>query len=103
VPTGVARAARARVLLAPCGRYAHVLSFYKLTPADDSGHFEIQGVTPGRYKLYAFEELDPSAYEDPNFLQPFETLSEAFDVAAGGRVDRQTQLILAGPPATARY
>jgi hypothetical protein len=72
------------------------LSFYKRTSADDAGHFEFKGVTPGRYKLYAFEELDPSAYEDPNFLKPFETLSESFDVAEGGRIERPTQLILAG-------
>jgi hypothetical protein len=29
-------------------------------------------------------------------LKPFETLGEPFDVAEGGRVERQTQLILAG-------
>jgi protocatechuate 3,4-dioxygenase beta subunit len=96
VPPGVARSARAPVLLAPCGKYANVLSFYKRASADDAGHFEFKGVTPGRYKLYAFEELDPLAHEDPNFLKPFETLSEAFDVAEGGRVERPTQLILAG-------
>jgi hypothetical protein len=102
VPPGVARSARARVLLAPYGRYAHVLSFYRIAPSDDSGFFEIKGVTPGRYKLYAFEELEPAAYEDPHFLEPFETLSEAFDVLEGGRVDRQTQLIVAGSEATPR-
>jgi hypothetical protein len=96
VPPGVARSARAVMLLAPYGKYAQVLSFYSRTNADDSGHFEIKGVTPGRYKLYAFEELDPSAYEDPGFLKPFEALSEAFDVAEGARIDRQTQLVLAG-------
>ena len=101
VPRGVARSARASVLLAPCGKYAHVLSFYALAIADDSGHFEFKGVTPGRYKVYAFEELDPSAYEDPGFLKPFETLSEAFDAAEGARVGRQTQLILTGIPAGA--
>jgi protocatechuate 3,4-dioxygenase beta subunit len=102
VPSGLARSGRARVLLAPCGRYVHVLSFYKLAPSDDYGRFEIKGVTPGQYKLYAFEELDPAAYEDPNFLPPFASLSEAFDVAEGARVDRQTQLIPAGSPAVAR-
>jgi len=96
VPPGVARSARAQVLLAPCGKCANVLSFYARASADDAGHFEFKGVTPGRYKLYAFEEMDPSAYQDPNFLKPFETLGEPFDVAEGARVERQTQLILAG-------
>jgi hypothetical protein len=40
--------------------------------------------------------MDPLAYEDPGFLKPFDMLSEAFDVAEGARIERQTQLILAG-------
>lgn len=96
VPPGVARLPRASVLLAPYGKYAQVLSFYAQAAADDAGHFEIKGVTPGRYKLYAFEELDPTAYQDPGFLKPFEKLSAAFDVAEGERVERETQLILTG-------
>jgi protocatechuate 3,4-dioxygenase beta subunit len=96
VPQRVARSARSRVMLAPTGKYAEVLSFYAETDADESGHFEFKGVTPGRYKLYAFEELAPSAYDDPNFLQPFEAASEAFAVTEGALVKRQTPLILTG-------
>ncbi len=96
VPEGVARSARARVLLAPSGKYAHVLSFYAEGIADDSGHFEFQGVTPGRYKVYAFEEMEPGAWADPEFVRPFEKSSGAFEVAEGARVERQTQLILVG-------
>jgi hypothetical protein len=99
VPQGVPKSARARVLLAPSGRYEHVLSYYAVTAADDAGHFEFKSVTPGRYKLYAFEELEPGSYEDPGFLKPFEKLSEAFDVPEGGHVSRQVPLIQAGTPA----
>ncbi|HLY16967.1 MAG TPA: carboxypeptidase-like regulatory domain-containing protein [Bryobacteraceae bacterium] len=95
VPRGVARSARAQVLLAPRGKYAGVLSFYAIGAADDAGHFEFKGVTPGRYQLYAFEELDGSAYQDPGFLKPFEELGEAFDVPEGAHVERQTELIVA--------
>lgn len=102
VPPGLARSARSRVLLAPCGKFAQVLSFYRMANADDTGHFQIKAVTPGQYKLYAFEELDPSAYEDPNFLKPLEAFGEAFGVAEGARVERQTQLIPAGTEAIAR-
>ncbi len=96
IPPGVARIARAAVLLAPGGERAGELSLYALGTADDAGHFEFTGVTPGRYRIYAFEELDRAAYEDPGFLKPFEKLCEAFDVPEGGRVERQTQLILTG-------
>jgi hypothetical protein len=99
VPRDVVRSARARVLLAPSGKYEHVLSFYNVAAADDTGHFEFTAVTPGRYKLYAFEEMDPDAFEDPSFLKPFEAQSEAFDVPEGGRVSREVPLIPAGAQA----
>jgi len=99
VPENVLRSPRASVLLAPSGKYEHVLSFYAVAAADDGGHFEFKGITPGRYKLYAFEEMEPAAYDDPGFLKPFEKQSEAFDVAEGAHVKRQTQLILAGAQA----
>ena len=99
VPQGVPKSARARVLLAPSGKYEHVLSYYAVAAADDGGHFELKSITPGRYKLYAFEELEPGSYEDPGFLKPFEKLSEAFDVAEGGHVSRQVPLIQAGTAA----
>ena len=93
VPPGVARSARAQVLLAPSGKYEHVLSLYAVTAADDSGHFEFTAITPGRYKLYAFEELDASAYEDPGFLKPYEEQSSAFTVPEGGKISRQVSLL----------
>jgi len=93
VPSGISRSARSRVLLAPSGKYADVVSFYAADAADDSGHFEFKGVTPGRYKLYAFEEMEPSAYDDPNFLKPYEASHQEFAVGEGEHVERQTQLI----------
>jgi protocatechuate 3,4-dioxygenase beta subunit len=99
VPQGMPKSARARVLLAPSGKFEHVLSYYAITAADDAGHFEFKSVTPGRYKLYAFEELEPASYQDPGFLKPFERLSESFDVPEGGHVSRQVPLIQAGAPA----
>jgi len=96
VPQDAPKSARARVLLAPAGKYEHVLSYYAIALADDTGHFEFKSVTPGQYKLYAFEELDPASYGDPGFMKALQKLAEAFDVPEGGRVTRQVPLIQAG-------
>ena len=93
VPQDVPRSARAAVLLAPDGKFENVWSFYTMAPADDSGHFEFKGVTPGRYRLYAFEQLEFGEWDDPGFLKPFEPLSEPFDVREGARTERDIQLI----------
>ena len=35
------------VLLAPVGKFSHVLSFYSQGVADEAGHFKMAGLTPG--------------------------------------------------------
>jgi hypothetical protein len=96
VPNHTGRSARASVLLAPSGKYAHVLSFYGMAADDDSGHFALKGITPGLYKLYAFEEMEPYAYGDPDFLKPYEASSEEFEIAEGAQLERRLPLIAAG-------
>ncbi len=63
---------RAVVLLAPTGNLRHVLSFYKSATTDAQGHFQLKGVPPGEYKLYAFDQFDPQSIQDPEFLPPLE-------------------------------
>ena len=86
---GTAAGHRAIVLLAPQGKNARVLSFYGVTASDDDGKFEFHSVTPGRYKVYAFESMAPGAWQDPDFLKPYADLGEAFTVAADATVTRE--------------
>jgi len=92
------RLGRAFVLLAPADKLAQNAVEY----ADDAGHFEFEGVRPGRYRIYAFEEMDPQAVGDPGFLKPFEQSSETLEVPEGGRVTKDVPLIPANAPAAPR-
>lgn len=40
---------------------------------DQNGKFVITGVPPGEYKIYAWEEIEDGAYEDPDFLKLHES------------------------------
>jgi len=60
-------AARAVVLLAPEPRFQHVRSFYRFVASDGNGHFVMKNITPGNYRLYAFDEFDGNVIEDPDF------------------------------------
>ena len=62
---------RAIVVLAPAGKYSHVASFYGNTVTDAKGHFKMEGLTPGEYNMYAFENVDPRDYLNPDALKPF--------------------------------
>jgi 5-hydroxyisourate hydrolase-like protein (transthyretin family) len=44
----------------------------RLTTTDQNGRFSLKGIPPGEYKVYAWEDIEPGAYTDPEFLKPHE-------------------------------
>jgi protocatechuate 3,4-dioxygenase beta subunit len=65
------RQQRYYVLLAPEPKFQHVVSFYRTIITDETGHFQMKSVTPGKYLLLAFEEFDQQSIQDPDFLKPY--------------------------------
>ena len=51
-------------------------SLFKTASAEDNGHYSIQGIAPGDYTLYAFEDIESGAYFDPDFMKPLERSAE---------------------------
>jgi hypothetical protein len=87
---------RAIVLLAPDGKFQNVTSFYRFTTSDEKGHYKMKGLTPGKYRLYTFEELDPNYVQDPeSLLKPLERLSVAIELKEG---QPATQNLTLTPP-----
>jgi hypothetical protein len=83
----------ANVLAAPDGKYSHVVSFYMAATTDEKGHFKLKGLTPGPYKLYAFEVLQYCAWCDPAFLKPFASQGERVEVTEGVNPSKEVRLI----------
>lgn len=50
------------------------------TSSDQNGRFNLQGLRPGRYRLYAFEEVEAGAYDDPQFMKKYLDFGKAVDV-----------------------
>ena len=67
--------------------------FYKNSATDQNGHFSIKGIAPGNYKLFAWEDIDPGAAEDPEFLKPYENKGQAFSIEEKSRHNAQLELI----------
>lgn len=66
---------------------------YKISTTDQYGHFEIRGVPPGHYKAFAWEKVDEDSYGDPDFLRPFESMAESFDIAGNEQKIVQLKII----------
>ncbi len=88
----------ASVVLVPEERRRDQRRFYKSATTDQNGRFTLRGIPPGDYKLFAWEEIERGAYQDPAFLRPYEEQGELVEVEEGSRLSVQLHLIPAGGP-----
>jgi hypothetical protein len=59
---------------------------YKEAASDSGGHFAMRGITPGAYKIFAFEALEEYPYFDSDFMQRFESYGKAVRVEEGDQL-----------------
>ena len=60
------------VALVPTGERRKLPHLFKNANTDELGRFVIRGIAPGEYKIFAFEEVEGAALEDPEFLKAIE-------------------------------
>ena len=68
------------VALVPDGAHRNEYRRFKQTNTDQAGRFDIHGIAPGDYKLYSWEQVEPNAWEDPDFLKAFEAKAQNVSV-----------------------
>ncbi len=86
-------AAGAKVTLIPDSGHRSYSRYYKTADADQSGHFSIKGVAPGEYKIYAWEDIEDGAYEDPDFMKPHESAGQSVSIKEGAHETVQLKSI----------
>jgi hypothetical protein len=88
--SGVARDEKGKALdavvtLIPDPPQPQRASLYQLAETGENGRFQFQGLPPGKYRLYAWEEFEAGAQFDPEVTAPFAARSVAVEVAEGER------------------
>jgi hypothetical protein len=58
-------------------------SLYRMIPTEPSGAFSLTGVAPGKYKAFAWRQVDVDAWENAEFLAQHESRGKAVTVAPG--------------------
>ncbi len=88
----------AKITLIPDAKHRSSTLLYKTADTDQNGHFVIRGVTPGEYKVFAWEDIEEGAYEDPDFMKPHESDGQTVSIKERGH---ETVELKAIPPESA--
>jgi hypothetical protein len=86
----------ATILLAPDRRSRADL--FEGTTSDQNGHYEFAAIAPGNYKLFAWEDVEPKAWEDPDFLKDYEKQGEKMVLEPGARSTVDLHLAIRADP-----
>ncbi len=69
---------------------------YKTATSDQNGHFTIRSIVPGDYKLFAWEDLEPFAYNDPDILRKYEEQGELVKISESSKLNVEAKVVPAG-------
>jgi len=84
---------RADVVLVPqISRRANAM-FYDRTLIDEKGQFKFEGIPPGEYKVFAFEQLADTAERNPAFIARYETLGHSVTVNPRSTTEVRVRLL----------
>jgi len=82
----------AQVVLIP-NRERSRIELYRTATTDQNGSFTMQTIVPGEYKLFAWEDLEPYAYNDPDFLNMYEERGTPVSVSESTKLTVETKII----------
>lgn len=83
----------ADVVLVPQPSRRGNVMFYDRTIPDDKGQFKFQGIPPGEYKVFAFEQLADSAEQNAAFIARYETLGQPVTVNSKSTTEIRVRLL----------
>jgi hypothetical protein len=69
---------------------------YRTAVTDQNGRYTIRNVPPGDYKLFAWEDLEPFSYNDPDFLRKYEEQGTPLNVDPSSKLSIEVKVIPAG-------
>jgi protocatechuate 3,4-dioxygenase beta subunit len=72
------------VVLIPDGLRSNRLDLYRTTSTDAMGHFHVEGVPPGDYKVFSWDDVETGAWQDPDFIRAYEGRGKSIRITEGG-------------------
>jgi hypothetical protein len=81
------------VVLVPQIPLRENILFYDRTITNEKGEFKFEGVAPGEYKVFAFEQLPDTAEQNSRFIARYETLGQTATVNSRVTAELRVRLL----------
>jgi hypothetical protein len=85
--------ADAQIVLVPDATRRHRREQYRVATSGEDGKAILRGIPPGNYKLFAWENLEPNAYLNSDYLLGYETLGLPVNITRGENPPVSVRLI----------
>jgi hypothetical protein len=69
------------------------LDLYRTISTDAAGRFRIDGIPPGDYRVFAWEDIETGAWQDPDFIRAFEDRGRPVRITEGGASNLELRVI----------
>jgi beta-lactamase regulating signal transducer with metallopeptidase domain len=89
-------AANVTVALVPDFPRRQRIDTYKNISTDASGRFRLQSITPGDYKVFAWDEIQNFAWQDAEFMRAYEGRGRSVHIDDGSRATAELTVITQG-------
>jgi hypothetical protein len=83
----------ATVVLIPEARYRSRGDRYYEAETDQNGRFELDGVAPGEYKAFAWDDVEPGIWRDADFVKAVEAKGEKVTLKSAGHESTRLRVI----------
>lgn len=81
------------VVLVPDESRRNRTSLYRTATTDHMGRFSMQGVPPGDYKIFAWDDIDNGIWYEPDFMRAQESNGQTLKLSESARETLQLKLI----------
>jgi len=79
--------------LVPEGARRNRFDLYRTTSTDAAGRFHSEGVPPGDYRVFAWDDIETGAWMDPDYLRRFEDRGRPLRISEGGTANLELRVI----------
>src|SRR5262249_10479486 len=86
----------ATVVLVPNDPRRNRFDLYRTATSDAGGRVHIEGIAPGNYQLFAWDNVITNQWQDPTFMKPYEARGVSLAFQEGGKLQAEVKVIAGG-------